>query len=209
MRGLNLDDFQWLELLEARTDGDALELIKENRILMIENSPEEALQEVRTQMNSRFHTEERPAKQLIRDLQYGPTVSVSKPNKLFNFAQKCHNASKLYDSHPEKLKELESQSTQNLIIKRLDPDLSVKWFEYKEVNLSKYTTIPFELFARWIGSRARIYLERQEILDNEPSTSQSHSNLQKTTTSSQNERTNYQSSGSFNQQRRPSPQGNR
>lgn len=48
--------------------------------------------------------------------------------------------------------------------------------EFKKANLSQYTRIPFELFARWIGSQARIYLERQEILDNEPSTSQFHSN---------------------------------
>ena len=113
-------------------------------------------------MNSRFHTEERPAIQLIKDLQYGPKIVVSNPEKtLFNFAQKCKNAVKLYRTYPELLRDLESQATQNLIIKRLDQDLSVEWFKYKVENQSKHPTISFRLFAEWIESQAKVHLERQ------------------------------------------------
>ena len=130
VRGLNLDDFQWLELLEARTEGEALQLIKENRIMTIEDSPEHSLRIVWNTLHQRFHTEDRPSHQLLKELQQGTTISSSDASKLFTFAQRCNNIANLQQTHPATLNTLNDQATQDLIIERLDVDLNSKWFEH-------------------------------------------------------------------------------
>ena len=137
VRGLHLDDSQWLELLEARTDGEALELVKGNRIVTIEDSPEYALKKTRDQLQERFSTNDRPSKQLLKELQQGPAVSITDASKLYMFAQSCGNIADFYQSNPTSLSILNEESTQNLIIKRLDQDLSIEWFKYKGENYSK------------------------------------------------------------------------
>ena len=84
---------------------------------------------------------------------------------------------KLYETHPITLKQLEEQATQNSITNRLDQDLSVKWYEHKETCLAQHTVVPFRFFASWIGSQAKIYLNRQEAMCHEEKTKRSQTDL--------------------------------
>ena len=162
VQGLQLETFQWLDLLEARTDGISLDAIKENRIMAIENSPEYALKVVWAKLHNQFHTEDRPSKQLLKELQNGPPVLTSDASKLFSFAQRCNNIADLHHTHPTSLSILEDQATQDEIVERLDEDLSIKWYEYKKLHLSQYKLVPFQIFASSIEIQAEVYLEREE-----------------------------------------------
>ena len=55
--------------------------------------------------------------------------------------------------------------TQNAIITRLDEQLSIKRYEFKQTHLPRthwHTSVPFHLFTEWIGIQAQVHLERQE-----------------------------------------------
>ena len=148
-----------LELLEARTQGIALEIIKNNHILTIEHSPEYALKAAWEKLDRRFHTEDRPFRQLLKEVQQGPSISAEDADSLFTLSQKCSNLSDLQGLYPTSLHILDEQATQEAIIARLHKDLSIKWYEHKQAHLSHHRTVPFHLLSRWIETRAQICLE--------------------------------------------------
>ena len=108
---LNLDPSQWLERIEARTVGVALEMVKETRIMIIEPSLEHALEEVWSNLKNRFRTTERPSKQPLQELIRGPVISTTDANKLFGFSQKCTNIAKLQRLHHASLIALDEKTT--------------------------------------------------------------------------------------------------
>ena len=86
MNNLYLASSQCLELLEARTDGIELEIVNELRIVTIQAFPQRALDEVWSNLNMRFHTNERTTEQLLQELIHGPIVSASEANRRLNFS---------------------------------------------------------------------------------------------------------------------------
>ena len=167
VRELHLDAFQMLQLLEARTEGDALKVIENNRIMTIESSPEYAIKEAWAALDERFYTEDRPSEQLLKEIQQGPIILRTDAKGLYAFAQKCNNLTNLQKLNPASLSTLNEKATQNKIIARLDEQLNDEWYKYKQTLPTHHTTIPFYLFSGWIKTQAKVQLDRQE---NKPTT---------------------------------------
>ena len=88
-QGLQLDAYQKLDLLKARTAGEAHDAIQPSLLVQQESSPDRALTMAWSALDKRFFTVQRPSQQLIQQLLHGPTVNSDEPGALSTFAEVC------------------------------------------------------------------------------------------------------------------------
>ena len=82
---LQLTPTQKLKLLEARTELEPHQIIKELRFVHIEMGPEVALQMVWEALDKIYHTPHTPSQQLLKKLTQGPTIKPSDTSALVSF----------------------------------------------------------------------------------------------------------------------------
>ena len=90
---LSLNAAQWLELLKARTKGEALKVIKDaTNLLMPESTPEDTLRITWEFLDERFLTSQQPSQEILNTIVHGPQITLSNVALLTNFAQACASA---------------------------------------------------------------------------------------------------------------------
>ena len=191
---LQLTAAQWLQLLDARTEGEPNAILKRLRIVQIESDPEHALDRAWESLDERYRTEHNPSQRLLKDLTQGEALAQSKTQSLFAFSQNCESVLHLRQRNPRFLPELNEKTTLDALIQRLDPYLLNKWQDHRVSNLEDLDTPSFIHFAQWIKKRAAISRNMQ---DTRPS--QSHLNFR---TDNQKEKPSKAASTSSNQKPR-------
>ena len=87
---LSLNAAQWLELLKARTKGEALKVIKDaTNLLMPESTPEDTLKITWEFLDERFLTSQQPSQEILNAIVNGPQITLSDVALLTNFGQAC------------------------------------------------------------------------------------------------------------------------
>ena len=71
-------------------------------------------------------------------------------------------------SKPGTLATLNEQTTQDIIVNRLSPDLNQKWYDHRYERLEAKGAVPFEKFANWIKTQADIQLGRASAAPESP-----------------------------------------
>ena len=196
---LHLTATQWLQLLDKRTTGIPNGLIKQTRIIQLETSPEQALQEAWDYLNELFVTQSRPAQTLMQQVLQGPKITHHNPDGVFSFANSCKAIVTLKESSPEMLIALQQQTSFDTIINRLDDPLRLEWHRYRRNELENYQSVPFPEFAAWTRKQARVALDEQNTKTNIP----------KETRSQQDDKHTHPPPRSGNHWNRSNQQGNR
>ena len=147
---LELEDAQWLELLKLRTAGLARNVVDRACILQGELTLEETVLLAWEYLDQQFQTQKRPSQQILSTLQCRPQISSSNPNELTAFSQHCESALCIMRSKPGTLASLNEQTTQDMIVNRLSPDLNQKWYDHRYERLKAKGAVSFEKFAEWI-----------------------------------------------------------
>ena len=132
---LDLSASQLLQLLHARTSGIARAIIEQVKVIQIEASPERALKAAWDNLSKRFLTQKRPVQQLVQDILKGPIITPEDPDAIFIFAQRCINATNLWEPFPKVFASLEEESNFNSIIGRLHHNIAMDWHNMDEGNL--------------------------------------------------------------------------
>ena len=88
---LQLTATQWLQLLDARTEGEPNAILKRLRIVQIESDPEHALDRAWESLDERYRTEHNPSQRLLKDLTQGEALTQSNTQSLFAFFQNCES----------------------------------------------------------------------------------------------------------------------
>ena len=159
---LSLNASQWLELLKARTKGEALKVVQDTtNLLMPESTPEDTLRITWEFLDERFLTSQQPSQEILNTIVHGPQITLSNVALLTNFAQACASAQCLRNGGSKTFSPLENQTTQENVFDRLDAELNRKWFKYRMKNGLQQDPIPFEQFAEWIRTQSRIELGRR------------------------------------------------
>ena len=164
---LDLEASQWLDLLEVRTSGTALDLVQSARLIQFETSPQQALEKVWEYLDQQFSSPHQPSQQLLRHLLHGARITPSDPTALTTFARHCDSAVYLRRCNPGCLPSLDESTNQLTLFQRLSPDLNYKWQEFRCANFPGKGPIPFETFARWITTQSQICLHYQETQPND------------------------------------------
>ena len=153
---LQLTATQWLQLLDARTEGEPNAILKRLRIVQIESDPNNALRRAWESLNERYRTEHSPSQILLKDLTQGDALTQTNTQSLFAFSQNCESVLDLRQRIPHFLPELDEKTTLDVLIQRLDPYLHNKWLEHRVSNLDDLDTPSFIHFAQWIRKQAAI-----------------------------------------------------
>ena len=120
-----LEASQWLDLLKARTGGEALTVVQNACRLSLETSPEEALRRAWNTLDEQFMTTQKPSQQILSERQTGPVITLSDPMELKKFAQACDSALCLLECYPQTVSSLNEPATQNLIFGRLGTEFDL------------------------------------------------------------------------------------
>merc|ERR1712240_88948 len=88
---LQLTATQWLQLLDARTEGEPNAILKRLRIVQIGSDPEHALDRAWGSLDERYRTEHNPSQRLLRDLTQGGALTQTNTHSLFAFSQNCES----------------------------------------------------------------------------------------------------------------------
>jgi hypothetical protein len=145
VQALDITATQWLQLLEARTGGFVRDIVARHSVIKKELGPTEALEAVWKSLNKRFRSQQKPAKQLLQDLMYGPSISKTKTEQLYAFAENCQCAVQLLYHHNRTLATLEDESTQQTITNRLEVEFRTEWLKERENHLDEQDNAPFSL----------------------------------------------------------------
>ena len=124
-------------------------------------------------LDQQFSTPQKASQQILHDLIHGQTITASDPTALSSFSHRCQAAELLRQVQPGSLASLDELTTQHSVFKRLDKELSIKWFEYQGTHLRTDEVVPFDVFARWIQAQAKIHTRRQ-CLDDSNGPPESH-----------------------------------
>ena len=92
---LHLTPTQELTLLEARTDLEPNQIIKELNYVHLELGPDVALQMIWDSFNKVYATPYRPAQQLLKKLVQGPSITFNDSSGLIKLSIQCRSALKL------------------------------------------------------------------------------------------------------------------
>ena len=160
---LDLSASQLLQLLHARTSGIARVIIEQVKVIQIEASPERALKAAWNNLSKRFLTQKRPVQQLVQDILKGPIITPEDPDAIFIFAQRCINATNLWESFPKVFASLEEESNFNSIIGRLHHNIAMDWHQYRRRQFADHSVVPFTLFAALIDIQSQVYLDNLKV----------------------------------------------
>ena len=152
---LPLAPIQWLELLKARTKGDAREAVDRAYKILYEAGPDHTLDAAWTYLEH-FMTPQKPSQEIVANLQQGPKISSSSPKELTALAQTCSSAVILMKCTPGALPSLNDLVTQKLIADRLPSQLRHEWYQHKCKTLRQEGAVPFGKLADWIEEQAAI-----------------------------------------------------
>ena len=154
--GLFLSDAEWLEILQLRTAGIALELVKEGRKLALIN-PSKAVQFIWDKFNKRYGKKCQLATDVLKRLQSFPTVSMKHRENLYRFSDLCDEALILSTTEEGKsLIALDCEDMQKTVVSRLDEKLRMKWGE-KSAKIERHSpsgTVLFQDFCQWLDEIA-------------------------------------------------------
>ena len=146
IRDLVLTPSQELQLLESRTDLEALQIIKNVRYVKYDISAEFALQMAWDNLNKRYKTCLSPAQDLISKLTNGPKVAFNDTARLFELAMNCQSAVAIRRHSPSSLPMLDDPNTLDLVFNRLDMQLRAQWLQATiEIEVPTFTT-----FSNWV-----------------------------------------------------------
>ena len=111
---LELDSSQWLDLLKARTKGEAHQVVQEAAYLSLETSPEKALEHAWKYLDNEFQTTRKPSQWIYSNIIAGSTISLTDLDGLRTFARSCESAKGLMESSPKTFLSFNEQMTQEL-----------------------------------------------------------------------------------------------
>ena len=153
---LQLTATQWLQLLEARTEGEPNSILMRLRVFQIESDADFTLKRAWECLNERYRTEHSPSQRLMKELTQGGILTQTNTQSLFAFSQNCQSVIHLRQRNPSFLSELNEKTTLDLLIQRLNPHLFTKWQEYRVSHLYQHDMPSFIHFAEWIQQQAAI-----------------------------------------------------
>ena len=160
MGDLELESSQWLDLLKVRTKGKAHQIVQDACDMLLETSPEIALEKVWKYMDKAFHTTRKPSQWIFSSVLTGSDITLSDVDGLENFARLCDEALCFMETSPGTFLSFNEQMTQEKIFERLDPELSRKWFEFRAEKRLPEGAVPFKMFSEWINAQSSIELAR-------------------------------------------------
>ena len=166
VQGLQLDDAQWMDLLQARTSHGALDALQSSLITQQEYSATEALTNAWSVLEEKYRTPQRPAQQLLHHLLQGPVITTDEPEQLYTFATSCEAAIYMKQRDSPGFASLDEYTTQETVFARLSEALYGKWCEHRWTVLQA-ELVPFEQFARWIKGQAMIHRQRRTGLQHQ------------------------------------------
>ena len=143
---------QELQLLEARTELEPQQTIKNVRYVKCDIGPKQALQMAWKNLDDRFQSGHSPSQQLMATLMKGPTISLADTTALFNLSMHCQSAIAIRNADPSTLRALDDQSILDSLVNRLDSQLRVQWLQHRRNT----KTPSFELFTEWVMTWAEI-----------------------------------------------------
>ena len=89
---LDLEADQLVDLLQARTSGQAHTALQPSLIIQLESTAEDALGNALSILEERYKTPQRPSQKIIHDILNCPRVNVNDPDLLFTDASNCEAA---------------------------------------------------------------------------------------------------------------------
>lgn len=131
VKGLQLNEAQWLDLLCARTSEGAYRVIQPSRILQQECSAKDARAIVWAVLDEKYSTSQRPGQQLFRAILQGSQITVRDPEAQYMFASACDTAVFMKQRDRRAFASLDEYVTQETTLERLERDLLVKWKEHR------------------------------------------------------------------------------
>ena len=115
---LPLTPIQWLDLLKARTKGEAREAVDRAYKILYEAGPDHTL-DAAWKYLEHFMTPQKPSQDILASLQQGSKISSSSFKELTALAQTCSSAVTLMECTPNAFPSLNELVTQNFITGRL------------------------------------------------------------------------------------------
>ena len=153
---LHLTSTQFLKLLEARTELEPNQIIKDLRYVQIEMGPDSALQMAWEILNKTYHSSQSPSQQLLKKLTQGPQIKSTDTSALVSFSTQCHAALSLHLSNRHAIPSLQEQGTLDSIVNRLDITLRREWFTHRMTLGARREEPTFDDFASWISRQTHI-----------------------------------------------------
>ena len=158
-----MTSMQWINLVKARTRGEAREAVDQACELLSETSPELIVEMIWTYLDQRFKSSLKPSQDILAKLQYGAPIPPGNTKSLSAFAQLCDSAARLMAHSQNALPSLNEKTTQDAIVSRLPQDLRHEWIKYQYKHLQVEDAVPFGEFSKWVEDQANI-LRRESFL---------------------------------------------
>ena len=122
---LEIENFQLtatqeLKLLEARTDLEPNEIMKELKCTHIEIGPDLALQMVWEILNETYFTPLSTPQQLLKKLVQGPIIRTNDSSAIFKLSIQCRSAQKLHQAYSDVISFLQNLGIIEAIFNRLE-----------------------------------------------------------------------------------------
>merc|ERR1712020_540766 len=153
---LSLTSTQWMDLLKARTKGKAKEAVLRAQTLLLETSPDQAVEMAWRFLELSFKTPQKPSQEVFTSLVQGTKIAPGNSEDLMSLAQTCITAVAFMECSRGILPALNELVTQGTIIDRLPPQLKHKWHEYKYEVLGMDGAVPCDRLVSWIDRQANI-----------------------------------------------------
>ena len=137
VKALALSPDQWLELLEHRTVGQALDLVKDAGSLVGEFTMDKIVAAIWKELDRLYLPKMKRSDDILNDLMHGPVVHRNNFKTLEEFSNKCYLMNILSESDYE-LKIIASRpSTMTGLVRRLDDTLQDLWLYEERENKAK------------------------------------------------------------------------
>ena len=156
IENLQLTPTQKIKLLEARTDAEPRQIVKDLRCIETEIGPKKALQMTWDALDRTYHTPHSPSQLLVKKLTQCPTIKSSDVSALVSFSLNCRSASTLHQSNPRVLAQLEDPGTLDAMVNCLDGTLRREWFTHRTTLNDRAESPLFHDFVEWIEKRTSI-----------------------------------------------------